>query len=104
MFLIVNFNPPGGCAEIHKSSTKTVTGSFQIEFFPAWHHSWDMLETSNQTCPYCNEPIELVIDCSVASQKYTEDCQVCCRPMIVTAEISYPDEIYVMVMTEDEYI
>ena len=37
-----------------------------------------------QTCPYCGEPIELVIDCSVAEQSYIEDCQVCCRPISVS--------------------
>ena len=61
-----------------------------------------MLETSNQICPYCNEPIELVIDCSIPIQTYTEDCQVCCRPMIVTAEISFNSDLSIIVITEDD--
>jgi hypothetical protein len=61
-----------------------------------------MLETSRQTCPYCNEPIELVIDCSVQSQTYTEDCQVCCRPMIVMVDVSSLSDVSVNVKTEDE--
>ena len=32
-------------------------------------------------CPYCGEVSELVIDLSIRSQTYIEDCQVCCRPM-----------------------
>lgn len=61
-----------------------------------------MLEISSQLCPYCNEPIELLIDCSVQSQTYTEDCQVCCRPMIVRVEIAFSGDLSVTVKTEDE--
>ena len=38
-------------------------------------------------CPYCAEPISLVIDTSAGSQAYIEDCQVCCQPMQVTLNI-----------------
>jgi hypothetical protein len=38
-------------------------------------------------CPYCAEPISLVIDTSAGSQSYIEDCQVCCQPMQVTLNI-----------------
>lgn len=33
------------------------------------------------TCPYCGESISMVIDLSVNGQTYTEDCEVCCRPI-----------------------
>jgi len=46
-------------------------------------------DTSRQSCPYCGEMIELVIDCSLGEQSYIEDCSVCCRPITVTA---YCDE------------
>ncbi len=42
-----------------------------------------MLETLSDYCPYCGEPIELVVDCSVDEQCYIEDCFVCCHPMVV---------------------
>lgn len=32
-------------------------------------------------CPYCGEPITMLIDLSVHSQSYIEDCEVCCRPI-----------------------
>ena len=32
-------------------------------------------------CPYCGEPISIVVDCSVESQTYIEDCEVCCNPI-----------------------
>ncbi len=36
-------------------------------------------------CPYCGEAIELVIEGSNEQHDYIEDCQVCCRPIAVTA-------------------
>jgi len=36
-------------------------------------------------CPYCGEEISMVLDLSVRSQTYVEDCEVCCNPI----EISY---------------
>ena len=32
-------------------------------------------------CPYCGETISMVLDLSVRSQTYIEDCEVCCRPI-----------------------
>jgi len=46
-----------------------------------------LLETVTVACPYCGEPNELVIDMSVPQQEYTEDCFVCCRPMVVTSRV-----------------
>ena len=41
----------------------------------------DLLQTHHLDCPYCGEAIQIVVDCSVSSQDYIEDCQVCCRPI-----------------------
>ena len=38
-------------------------------------------------CPYCGEAIELLVEDSVEQQQYIEDCQVCCRPIVVSAEV-----------------
>lgn len=32
-------------------------------------------------CPYCGEPITLLVDWSAGAQHYVEDCEVCCRPI-----------------------
>ena len=40
-----------------------------------------------QYCPYCGEPITLVIDSSAGDQSYIEDCEVCCRPMEVAVSV-----------------
>ena len=37
-------------------------------------------------CPFCGQPSEVVIDTSVANQRFTTDCEVCCRPIEVHAE------------------
>lgn len=60
-----------------------------------------MLSLSEQsvTCPYCWETITLLID-PTESQIYTEDCFVCCRPILVDAQID-DDLITVQVTQED---
>jgi hypothetical protein len=34
-------------------------------------------------CPYCWEEISMVLDISVTTQTYVEDCEVCCNPIEV---------------------
>ncbi|HMQ42804.1 CPXCG motif-containing cysteine-rich protein [Mariniflexile maritimum] len=38
------------------------------------------------TCPYCWEPISMLLDASVSKQAYIEDCEVCCNPIQVTVQ------------------
>ena len=33
------------------------------------------------TCPYCGQPISILLDLSVESQIFVEDCEVCCHPI-----------------------
>jgi hypothetical protein len=53
-------------------------------------------------CPYCGERIELGIDCSVDEQEYTEDCSVCCRPLVVTVVAAAGELVSVDARTESE--
>lgn len=32
-------------------------------------------------CPYCWQTISMMLDPSVPSQEYIEDCEVCCNPI-----------------------
>ncbi len=57
------------------------------------------LHEESVTCPYCWERITLLID-PTESQTYTEDCFVCCRPILVDAQID-GDEVSVQVTQED---
>ena len=53
-------------------------------------------------CPYCGETIEILVDPSVESQSYIEDCQVCCRPMNLTVTFDEEGTPHVEVSSEDE--
>ena len=59
-------------------------------------------ETAEIACPYCGETIEIVIDCSVESQSYIEDCQVCCRPITLSVTVDADGEPLVEAATEDD--
>ncbi len=59
-------------------------------------------ETVNSFCPYCGENIELLIDGSIDEQTYIEDCQVCCRPIVIYAIIGTMGEISIETRTEDD--
>tara|TARA_X000001036_G_scaffold368392_1_gene354018 strand:+ start:145 stop:336 length:192 start_codon:yes stop_codon:yes gene_type:complete len=53
-------------------------------------------------CPYCGEPIEVLIDTTIEVQEYVEDCQVCCRPIVFVVTTSFDGEIDVAVRHENE--
>ena len=53
-------------------------------------------------CPYCGEPIEILLDASLASQNYIEDCQVCCRPITLQVDIDEDGTPQVRATGEDE--
>ena len=45
-----------------------------------------MQETATVQCPYCGQNCEVELDATVANQRFTTDCEVCCRPFSVHAE------------------
>jgi len=48
--------------------------------------------TAMVTCPFCGESFDLAIDTTIAEQRFTTDCEVCCRPFEVYAR-SEPGEV-----------
>ena len=54
------------------------------------------------SCPYCGETIEILIDPSVESQTYIEDCQVCCRPINMAVTIDDEGRPTVNAFVEDD--
>ena len=52
------------------------------------------------TCPFCWESITVLVDPS-ESQLYTEDCSVCCRPILIQTEVQ-GDYVSVQVTQEDD--
>ncbi len=53
---------------------------------------YGMQECEEVQCPYCGQSMELMIDTTIAQQRFTTDCEVCCRPFEVFAECE-PGEI-----------
>lgn len=52
----------------------------------------DLIDTTRH-CPYCDAPIELLIDPQASGVEYIEDCQVCCQPIRITATIDSSGEL-----------
>ena len=44
-------------------------------------------------CPYCGESVELLVDGTLPQQEYVEDCEICCRPMVVTVDATAAEPI-----------
>ena len=40
------------------------------------------LEPAETWCPYCGEHLNVLLDPQDLGQTYTEDCQVCCQPIL----------------------
>ncbi len=89
----------------------------------------ELLRECEVQCPYCGEPIinpamnivgltvrhrdvppsaegwrvnSLLVDCSCAEQSYSEDCQVCCRPIQVAVWIDEDFNPHLELQREDE--
>jgi len=60
-----------------------------------------VIETRVQ-CPYCWESFSLLVDGSVESQEYVEDCEVCCRPIDFAVEVDELDDVTVTAHSQDE--
>ncbi len=61
-----------------------------------------LLQATAIQCPYCGEEIDILVDCSIPSQEYIEDCSVCCRPIAILAEAADGELESIEVRTEDE--
>jgi hypothetical protein len=61
-----------------------------------------MLDSVLIYCPYCGEPIEILVDASVDSQRYIEDCQVCCRPIDIAVSVDEDGELQVSATSEND--
>ncbi len=51
-----------------------------------------MESSADIQCPFCGVVFEIILDTSSATQQFTTDCEVCCRPFEVKAECE-PGEI-----------
>jgi transcription elongation factor Elf1 len=53
-------------------------------------------------CPYCGEPLEVLLDASDLDQEYIEDCQVCCKPITFLVSEDVEGDLIVRVYSEDD--
>jgi len=53
-------------------------------------------------CPYCWERFSILIDASVETQEYIEDCEICCRPIDFNIAIDGDDRPIVEARHMDE--
>jgi len=51
-----------------------------------------MEATEPVQCPFCGQRFDLLIDTSLETQRFTTDCEVCCRPFQVIVECE-PGEV-----------
>lgn len=54
------------------------------------------------SCPYCGETISVLVDDSLPEQNYVEDCQVCCRPIVLGVIVDLDGEVQVSARSENE--
>lgn len=55
-----------------------------------------MQNSETLLCPFCGQENTLVLDASAGSQRFTTDCEVCCRPFVVTVECEGDELVSVM--------
>lgn len=60
------------------------------------------LEVVPIACPYCGERVEVVVDCSVESQEYVEDCSVCCQPIDLGVSVNHEGKPNIEASREDD--
>ncbi|MFN8063057.1 MAG: CPXCG motif-containing cysteine-rich protein [Vicinamibacterales bacterium] len=60
------------------------------------------MDAHTTSCPYCGESLEILVDESVRRQTYVEDCQVCCKPMVVRVTVHRDGEVDLSVSAEDD--
>lgn len=52
-------------------------------------------------CSFCGEEIEIEVDpTAAATQRYVEDCQVCCRPLVITLRFDQQGHVDIDVENE----
>ena len=56
----------------------------------------------NLSCPYCGESISILVDDSMPKQNYVEDCQVCCRPIVLDVSVDVGGDVMVSARSENE--
>ncbi len=54
------------------------------------------------SCPYCGEAISILAENSLAEKNYIEDCQICCRPIVLDVCTDDDGIVTIQARTENE--
>jgi hypothetical protein len=54
------------------------------------------------SCPYCGESITILVDDSLPEQQYIEDCQVCCRLIVMSVALESDGDAAVLARAEND--
>jgi transcription elongation factor Elf1 len=46
------------------------------------------MEEHFYTCPYCFSTVSVLVDLSILSQEYIEDCERCCNPIEFRVQVA----------------
>ena len=65
-------------------------------------HMTNEISAKTISCPYCGEHIDILIDGSLPEQEYVEDCQVCCRPIVLNVTVDADGDAVVTARNENE--
>lgn len=61
-----------------------------------------MLEQQIIDCPYCGEYNMVMVDTTAGSAEYTEDCQVCCNPILINVSIADDESVTLQAVREND--
>lgn len=61
--------------------------SRRVALWPAGVSVRVMQDSLPLICPHCGESFDLALDASEGSAEFTVDCEVCCRPMLVSVRV-----------------
>ena len=65
--------------------------------------SMDPLPSRRVSCPYCGAHFDTFVDLSAGSQRYVEDCHVCCHPIVFELQVGADGALVGLVLhREDE--
>ena len=62
----------------------------------------DLLQPIPVQCAFCGETIEVLVESNLEWQEYVEDCQVCCRPLVLTVTVDTGGSAEVSVRYEND--
>ena len=54
------------------------------------------------SCPYCGEMLQVLVELAEVEQQYIEDCQVCCRPIVMDIAVDSDGDVSVSARAENE--